>query len=127
MLDGRHVCVLVCLHVCMYMFVFLYVCVYVCFCECMFVLYTSSFLLYYSTLDHAFQWIIATKNRLIEEHRSKSIDTYVQDSLVRCSSGGGDVLTLSVTKELDGKLRDVRLDYRIMQSDVKYRSPSVFN
>jgi len=105
--------VYVCICVCMY------VCLYVRLCECMlYVLYTSSILLYYSTLDHAFQWIIATKNRLIEEHRSKSIDTHVQDSLVRCSSGGGDVLTLSVTKELDEKLRDVRLVYRIMQSDV---------
>ena len=86
---------------------------------CVFIFNTSTILLYYSTLDHAFQWIIATKNRLIEEHRSKSIDTHVQDSLVRCSSCGGDVLTQSVTKELDEKLRDVRLVNRIMQSDVR--------
>ena len=120
---------LVFLYVCMYVFVYVFVCMYVCLYLCMFVclcMYVCMvvciyflYFFYYSTLDHAFQWIIATKNRLIEEHRSKSIDTHVQDSLVRCSSCGGDVLTQSVTKELDEKLRDVRLVNRIMQSDVR--------
>lgn len=102
--DSGDRCLMIDMGVCACVFVYVCLCVYV--CVFVFVLYTTSILLYHSTLDHAFQWIIATKNRLIEEYRSKSID---RQSLVRCSSGSSDVLMLSVTKELDEKLRDVRL------------------
>ena len=76
--------------------------------------YLSCPLSYHSSLDHAIQWILATKNRLIKEHRSKFIARHP----IQESSSGRDVLTLSVTKELDEALRDVRyLLYRNIQSD----------